>query len=180
MLDPSYTPEMVVNAAEVYRRDGIVVLQKLLTAKDFKAITRTCRRIACSHFSHPMKGRYAISKNKKLNALFKKTELLGLLEALTGKKFSASLMRLNKGDYTLLHKDNPLELGPVAFFDCSPSWKRMWGGYIGVGEDAIHTTANSLVLINMKSKPWFIKRVNHYATHDKVIVVLRAKKMKIL
>lgn len=180
MLDASYTPEIIFSATDAFRRDGAVILSKVLREESLRTLRTRILKVKSVKNYHPLMHRMAVAQGPGVDSAVAASGLMGLLEALTGKRYTATVYHFGRGDFSLLHKEVAAESGAVAFFDASHSWKRMWGGYVGVGNDALHISPDSFVLLNMKGKRWFVKRVNHGAKEAKIILVMRESKKGIV
>lgn len=164
MVNSAYDDATLKEAARSFKLSGNLQLLSFLSVESFNEF----RNLKFKRVYVPGKFSYSISKAPVLK------EFQAILQKLTGKKFTFSMMKFEHGDYTVLYDALKPAKGIVVmldFFDLDESW----GGctsFMKNNEELFRVVAkqNSLTIINQSGFRSFTKYVNHHATHPRVFL----------
>ncbi len=163
-INPVYDEETLNAAKRSFKLSGNLQLLSFLSSKGIEHF----KHLNFKRFFVPEEYSYGVAKAPAIK------ELQSVLQKLTGKRFTFSVLKFEHGDYTVLCDDLKPAKGVVVVLDLA-DFDESWGGYTSFmkdGEELFRVVAkqNSLALINQSGLRSFTKYVNHHAQHPRILL----------
>lgn len=163
-INPVYDEETLNEAKISFKLSGNLQLLSFLSSKGLE------------HFKHSRFKRVFIPEEYS-HSVAKAPAIKGLqsiLQKLTGKKFTFSVLKFEHGDYTVLYDALKPAKGVAVILDLA-DFDESWGGYTSFMKDSeelfrVVAKQNSLTLVNQSGLKSFTKYVNHHAQHPRIFL----------